>query len=137
MAETRAEAAPVQDIAAIAEGIIKKLKRNHRDEIELTKSHIRKYLAAANALTNKVTVYRAVHPNAEELSEDLAKEVKFLKVKLAYQATRNSAVRDFVEQARLWDCLDKIGRDMKRYNDFARYIEALVAYHKFYGGKEN
>ena len=137
MAETRAEAAPVQDIAAIAEGIIKKLKRNHRDEIELTKSQIRKFLAAANALTNKVPVYRAVHPNAEELSEDLAKEVTFLKVKLAYQATRNSAVRDFVDQARLWDCLDKIGRDMKRYNDFARYIEALVAYHKFYGGKEN
>ena len=136
MAETQ-EAVRIPDIAAAAESVILSLRKNNYGDIELTKSQIRKFLAAANALTNKVTVYRAVHPNAEELSEDLAKEVKFLKVKLAYQAARYDAVRDFVDKARLKDCLERIGRDLKRYEDFAHFMEALVAYHKFHGGRDS
>ncbi len=128
----------VPDIAAAAEGVIQKLKRDNRDNIQLTKSQIRKFLVAVNALTNKINMYRTRTEQAAVLSQALAAEVKYLKVKLAYQSAKDNSgsVKDFVEKARLKDCLDKIGTDLRRYEDFAHYIEALVAYHKFYGGRD-
>jgi len=128
----------VPDIAAEAEGVIQKLKRDNRDNIQLTKSQIRKFLVAVNALTNKINMYRTRTEQAAVLSQALAAEVKYLKVKLAYQSAKDNSgsVKDFVEKARLKDCLDKIGTDLRRYEDFAHYIEALVAYHKFYGGRD-
>lgn len=128
----------IPDIAAEAEGVIQKLKRDNRDNIQLTKSQIRKFLVAVNALTNKINMYRTRTEQAAVLSQELAAEVKYLKVKLAYQSAKDNSgsVRDFVEKARLKDCLDKIGTDLRRYEKFAHYIEALVAYHKFYGGRD-
>ena len=65
-------------------------------------------------------------------------EIKYLKVKIAYQAGRdkNKIVKNFVEKAKLFERIDKIGNSFAEYENFARYIEALVAYHKFYGGKD-
>lgn len=132
-----AEMNKVRDIAQEAEAVISKLERDRRGGIVLTTSQLRKFLAAVNALTNKVEVYRAQHEGAAALSPALASEVKYLKVKLAYQVGRNSrAVRPFVETARLTEWIDGIGMDIRAYEDFARYVEALVAYHKFYGGKD-
>lgn len=133
MAETRAEAAPVQDIAAIAEGIIKKLKRNRRNQFELTTAQIRKFLSAVNALTNKISMYRTRCGETNVLSPELAAEVKFLKVKLAYQVARNrETVGDLEKKANLMARIDQIGTDMKKYDAFIHFVEALVAYHKFH-----
>ena len=41
------------------------------------------------------------------------------------------------ENSHLIDHLDKIGDDKKKYMLFARYMEALVAYRKFKGGKDD
>ena len=103
----------------------------------ITKSQIRKFLAAVNALTNKVDVYRAQNPGAAELSPAHASAVKYLKVQLVYQAAREpKKVQPFVETARLKERIDAIGTDLRAYEDFAHYVEALVAYHKFYGGED-
>ena len=70
-------------------------------------------------------------------------EIKFLKVKLAYQIGRADAgrnkpnpVRDFADKSGLITEIDKIGNSLGKYENFARYVEALVAFHKFYGGKD-
>lgn len=137
MAETRAEAAPVQDIAAIAEGIIKKLKRNRRNQFELTTAQIRKFLSAVNALTNKISMYRTRCGETNVLSPELAAEVKFLKVKLAYQVARNrETVGDLEKKANLMARIDQIGTDMKKYDAFIHFVEALVAYHKFHDRRD-
>ena len=63
--------------------------------------------------------------------------MKYLKVQLVYQAARNqTSVQPFVKQARLKERIDSIGTDLRAYEDFAHYVEALVAYHKFYGGED-
>ena len=41
-----------------------------------------------------------------------------------------------METARLKERIDAIGTDLRAYEDFAHYVEALVAYHKFYGGED-
>lgn len=140
MAETRKVQEAVRDIAGEAEAVVKSLiqpNRQGREEIPLTKSQIRKFLAAVNALTNKVAVYRAQSGQMEVLSGSLASEVKYLKVKLAYQTARNrGTVGAFADKARLKERIDGIGTDMKKYEEFAHFMEALVAYHKFYGGRD-
>ena len=140
MAETKKVQEAVKDIAGEAEAVVKSLRRpdrQGREQIQLTKSQIRKLLAAVNALTNKITVYRTQSGQAKELNGTLATEVKYLKVKLAYQAARyKGTVGDFAEKAKLKERIDGIGTDMKKYEEFAHFMEALVAYHKFYGGRD-
>lgn len=127
----------VKDIAQEAENVILRLKEDGGGKLVLTTSQIRKFLASVNALTNKVDVYHAQNPGAVELSPTLASAVKYLKVQLAYQAAREpKKVQPFVETARLKERIDGIGTDLRAYEDFAHYMEALVAYHKFYGGRD-
>lgn len=68
-------------------------------------------------------------------------QVKFLKVKLAYQigraeSKRGNPIKDFERETQLMRRIDAIGDDIRKYEDFASYMEALVAFHKFYGGKD-
>ena len=122
----------VKDIAQEAENVILRLKKVGGGELVITKSQIRKFLAAVNALTNKVDDYRARNPRAVELSPAHASAVKYLKVQLVYQAAREpKKVKPFVKER-----IDAIGTDLRAYEDFAHYVEALVAYHKFYGGED-
>lgn len=102
----------------------------------VTKAQIRKFLTAVNAVTGEVEQYRLLQQGTK-LPEDLRMQVKFLKVKLAYQIGRmGTPVKDFNDKAELMDWIDGIGDSVEKYQKFARYVEALVAFHKFYGGKD-
>lgn len=102
----------------------------------VTKAQIRKFLTAVNAVTGEVEQYR-LSKKETKLSENLRMQVKFLKVKLAYQIGRmGTPVKDFNDKAELMDWIDGIGDSVEKYQKFARYVEALVAFHKFYGGKD-
>ncbi|WP_314796325.1 type III-A CRISPR-associated protein Csm2 [uncultured Selenomonas sp.] len=139
MAETIKKLTETDDIAGKAEKIILGLKNDRLlgGTNGLTTNQIRKFLTAVNTLTNKITLYRHQQEQTRALSEDLAKEVRFLKVKLAYQVARgNKGVKRFAEDTRLKEYIDMVGTDLKEYMAFAQFIEALVAYHKFYGEKE-
>lgn len=135
----------MEDIASRAEKAIKGLVHKGKkgeDIIDITTTQIRKFLAAVNSLNNKVAVYTTQIGNAETLPDELAAEIKFLKVKIIYQVAKavkkdgSNPVKDFVEKANLITAIDCIGNSTKKYRDFAKYMEALVAYHKYYGGKE-
>ena len=103
----------------------------------VTTSQLRRFLTAVNTVTGKVEQYQNETGTLEKLSTDLAAQVKFLKVKLAYQVGRQGkVVADFAKEADLMAAIDSIGSDAKKYEEFARYVEALVAFHKFYGGKD-
>jgi CRISPR-associated protein Csm2 len=75
---------------------------------------------------------------------ELQAEVKYLKVKLAYQIGRArpkrqgdvNPVEELAKEAGLMERIDNVKNDMAKYDEFARFIEALVAFHKFYGGKD-
>lgn len=104
----------------------------------ITTSQIRKFLSAVNAVANKVTIYKAQNQGKKDLSEELAAEIKYLQVLLVYQAGRDTdgTVKKFVRETHLLEEINKIGTNLKAFEEFAKYIEALVAYHKYYGGKE-
>ena len=45
-------------------------------------------------------------------------------------------VEDFVNNAKLLATVRNIDDSIIKFENFNRYMEALVAYHKFYGGKD-
>ena len=127
----------MEDIVAKADKYWVDTKNRDREgKIRLNTSQIRKFLTAVNSVANKVTIYKSENPGIAELSEDLVAEVKYLQVPLAYQAGRNPLIKYFVRDTQIDKMIKDIGNSVKGFEQFARYIEALVAYHKFYGGKD-
>lgn len=127
------------DVVTEAEKAIEGLKykdKNNRDRIDVTTSQIRKFLTAVNVVRNKVDLYKAKNKGAEALSKELTAEIKFLKVNLLYQAGRTDAVKQFMTVSKLDIIIDGIGDSLARFVKFTKYVEALVAYHKFLGGKD-
>lgn len=128
-----------KDIATQAENVIKSLGKQDsygNMRFNLKTNQIRKFLTAVNTVTGKIDIYRVKSEQALTLPEELAAEVKYLKIKIAYQAGRERSVKEFVEKAELIRWIDEVGNSVERYEKFAKYVEALVAYHKFYGGRD-
>ena len=132
----------IVDKAELAIKSIRKPNKKNHDKlvIELKTNQIRKILTAVNILKNKVDIYKIPNPQAKKLDEELQMEIEFLRVNIAYQIGREKGkenlVREFVEKADLLNMVKDINGDIKAFENFCRYIEALVAFHKFYGGQE-
>ncbi|MBS5425955.1 type III-A CRISPR-associated protein Csm2 [Phascolarctobacterium succinatutens] len=127
------------DVVTEAEKAIKGLQYKDRydnTKIDVTTSQIRKFLTAVNVVRNKVDLYKAKNKGAESLSKELTADIKFLKVNLLYQAGRTDAVKQFMTVSKLNVIIDSIGDSLARFVKFTKYVEALVAYHKFLGGKD-
>lgn len=127
------------DVVTEAEKAIKGLQHKDRYDnikIDVTTSQIRKFLTAVNVVRNKVDLYKAKNKGAEALSKELTAEIKFLKVNLLYQAGRTVAVKQFMIISKLDVIIDSIGDSLARFVKFTKYVEALVAYHKFLGGRD-
>ena len=132
----------IVDKAELAIKSIGKPDKNNPNKlyIKLKTNQIRKILTAVNILKNKVDIYKIANPQAKKLDEELQMEIEFLRINIAYQIGREKGkenlVREFVEKADLLNMVKNINGDIKAFENFCRYIEALVAFHKFYGGQE-
>ncbi len=130
------------DKVDLAQEVMKKLsavKDKWGNPSMVTTSQIRRFLTAVNTVTGKVEQYQNETGKKDVLSPELVAQVKFLKVKLAYQVGRDDKakhIKNFAEEADLTSAIDSIGDDMKKYEEFARYVEALVAFHKYYEGRD-
>ena len=89
-----------------------KKDRRGRTVVPVTTSKIRNLLAMTAAIYNDVIVCT---------SEKAGREPK---------------VKELVEKASLLEHLEEIGNSRTQYLLFSRYMEALVAYRKFYGGHD-
>ena len=117
-----------------AEGVIKDLveeaKRNARrpgDEKILTTSQLRKQLAMTAELSA-----RAEKETAELLSRELLDQIEYLRVQFVYQAGREPLVKKFIEKAKILEILKEIKGRRDDFLTFCRYMEALVAFRKYY-----
>lgn len=132
---------PMENIVAEAEKVIKSLVCEDswgNKRIKLTTGQIRKFLTAVNRTANKVEIYRSQNPQAKALPENMVGEIQYLQVQLVYQAGRERSVKEFIDKdhANLIARIKAIGNSFEKFEEFCRYVEALVAYHKFYGGKD-
>lgn len=118
-----------------ADRIIQEYKKAMGNRFELfTTSKIRKLLAMVSEIYNDVRT-----EPSNKLSQVMQNRIEYLKVRLVYECGRDSkdrVVRPFVDRTGLLDLLNDIGDNKRKFIDFARYMEALVAYHRFHGGKD-
>ncbi len=127
------------DVVAEAEKAMRSLQyldKKGNPKIDVTTSQIRKFLTAVNVVRNRVDLFKAKNIGVSKLSDELVAEVKFLKVNLLYQAGRERTVKTFMEKTRLDSIIDSIGAESENFVKFTKYVEALVAYHKFLGGRD-
>ncbi len=109
-----------------------KTKKNQRGKPIglLTVSQIRNLLAMSADILNEVLEYPE-----EKLSEELLDRISYLTVRFYYEAGRDEKVKSFIETANLLPFLKGI-KTRKQYIQYYQYMEALVAFHKYHGGKD-
>lgn len=74
--------------------------------------------------------------NSPEDFEAHASDLQYIKVKMAYESGRDrEVVGDFIRKTGLMACIDCV-TSYEKFVLYCRYAESLVAYFKFYGGKE-
>ena len=77
-----------------------------------------------------------VHESGNKLSEKSQERIQYLRLRITYEAGREPDVKDFVNNSRLLEELKNIGESKSKFLLFCKYIEALVAYHRFSGGRD-
>lgn len=115
----------------IAEKVIGEKLNGKNKKIELTTNKIR------NILSITATIYDQVKMKKGRLTEDEIADLMYLKMKLVYESGREKTVRNFVKAAKLIDYINEIGNNREDLILYCKYIEALVAYHKYYDEKDN
>lgn len=92
-----------------------------------------------NILSMAADIYDKTLQNTDaKLNDDIVSRIEYLRVRIIYECGRDErGVKKFVNEAKLIDYLKMINGDKGKYILFYRYLEALVAFHKFYGGKDN
>ncbi len=102
---------------------------------KITTSKIRGLLSGMSDIYNDV-----VRVEGEELPQDIVDRIQYLKVQFVYEYGRDDKkdgpVRRFINESKILNKIDKIGTSKKKFIEMERYMEALVAYHRFYGGKD-
>lgn len=109
----------------------KKDKWNGRPIPMVTTSKIRNLLAMSSDIYNNVIVLQD-----DKLDDELIGRIEYLRMRFVYECGREPKVKDFVEEAQLLDILCEIGDSKRNYILFNRYMESLIAYHKYYGGRD-
>lgn len=112
----------------------------------ISTSKIRDLLSQVNELYNDITL-----ESGEILDEKYVERIRHLKVKMIYDAGRDlqqlnrferkdprfkeGKLTYFYKKTGLLKMVGEIGNSRERFLDYCKYFEALVAYHKFYGGQ--
>lgn len=104
---------------------------NGRRSPKLTTSKIRNLLAMTADLYND-----AKHYSGNKLDGDMISRIQYLKMHFAYEAGREKAVKNLMIKADIMRIIDQIGSDKDQLILFCHYMEALVAYHRYYGGQD-
>jgi len=99
---------------------------------EITTSKIRNILSIVSDIYNDELL--SVSP---ELSEKSKAKKKALQVRVLYEAGREKSVERFVLKTKLLDYLKQVENNRAKFIEFAKYMEALVAYHLYLGGRDN
>lgn len=97
----------------------------------VTISKLRNLLNMTTDIYNEVLMCRE-----DRLSEGIGSRIEYLRVRFLYEAGRDEKVRELVKEAKIIGTLKEIGFSRKNYILFSRYMEALVAFHRYYGGKD-
>lgn len=119
-----------------AENVMRGLQypdRNGKMVFGITTSQIRKILSLITDILNAENLSRD-----EKLSDESYQMLQMARVRIAYDSGRDNTgkVKEFVEKSGLLSYIKGVEKDRAEFIRFARYVEALVAWHRYLGGKD-
>ena len=97
----------------------------------VTTSKIRNLLSLVTDIFNTENIR-----TEEKLLPESIVKLNLMRVRVAYECGRDDTVKSFVSQTILLEYLMGISTDRADLIRFAHYMEALVAFHRYFGGKE-
>ena len=100
---------------------------------DLTTSKIRTLLSMSAEILFKAN--NALANEKQTLTDDLKEDLGYFRIRCAYEMGREKSVKQLDKQAHLLEHV----KNVKSISDcilFCHYLEALVAYHKYNGGKD-
>lgn len=124
-----------EDYVDQAEKVILKLKNNYKTMVTTTK--IRGLLSGMSDIYNDV-----VRLADNNLPPKINSKIQYLRVQFAYEYGRSlgdnkdKSVKNFIEASHLMDYLQMADGSRDRFIQVERYMEALVAYNRYYGGRD-
>lgn len=125
---------PLENYVNQAEKIMKERMEDQTFK-NLTTSKIRNILSMVSEIYNS-----ELCNNQDELSTDSVNKLQHMRIRLVYEAGRDNdkdkVIKAFIEQAKILEYVKDIGKSREKFMKFAQYMEALVAYHRYFGGKE-
>lgn len=114
-----------------AENVIKEMKRENfkKGRDTLTTSQLRKLLSMTGTLYDRVQF---------EGLEKVMDRIAYLRIQFIYQGGRNAAVKEMIDKAEILAILEKVQKNQEKadFIRFCHYMEAIVAYFKYYGGRD-
>ena len=135
------------------ETVPRKVPENYVDEAErimralissgttVTTSKIRNLLSLVTDIYNDESIR-----TEDKLKPDSVVKLNLMRVRVAYEYGRDNGesvgkdkaypMKEFITQAHLREYLKGISTDRADLIRFAHYMEALVAFHRYFGGKE-
>lgn len=105
-------------------------EKRRKNQKGITTSKIR------NLLAMSADIYNEVLEQGEKLPEEINARIDYLRMRVAYESGREWLVKEFVEKTKIMEALKEIQGSRKQFILFNHYMEALVAYHRYYGGKD-
>ena len=117
-----------EDYVDEAERIMRSLMSQPK---KVTTSKIRNLLSLVTDIYNEENIR-----TEEKLRPESVVKLNLMRVRVAYECGRDDTVKSFVAQTNLLEYLKGISTDRADLIRFAHYMEALVAFHRYFGGKE-
>lgn len=121
----------------VAESVIKKLlqpitdKNGRQKKVKMiSTSQLR------NILAMSADIYNQVVPLEKDLTDEINSRIEYLRIRCFYEAGREHLVKDFMKCSKIPEILREINGEKKNFILFNHYLEALVAFRKYYGGKD-
>lgn len=89
-----------------------------------------------NILAMSADIYNQVVPLEKDLTDEINSRIEYLRIRCFYEAGRERLVKDFMKCSKIPEILREINGEKKNFILFNHYLEALVAFRKYYGGKD-
>ena len=125
-----------ENYVAKAESVILKLSKQVNKQGKLvamvTNSKIRNLLSMSADIYNQV-----LDCKDDKLPQELNGRIEYLRVRYIYEAGREPRVKDLVIQGELLEIMKEIQGSKKNYILYYQYMEALVAFKRFWNKNDD
>ena len=124
----------VDEAEKVIKALIERRDRHGNPEKIVSTSKLRNLLSMSSDIYNEV-----LERKDDLLPKAIAAKISYMRVRLYYESGRTGGegVKALLNEAGAFEQIKKVGGSREKFLLFHRYLESLVAFRKYYGGKDD